>query len=85
MKIRTTVTEIEATAQELRQSTTLSDAFVSILRRSLIPDVPSCEDDGEDEAEEVGRREDVVEGEEGDGAEDDGRVEAVCNSVWKME
>ena len=51
MKIRTTITEIEATAQELRQSTTLADAFSSLLRRTLIPNVPV--DDEDDEAEDT--------------------------------
>lgn len=32
MKIKTTVTEIECTANELRQSNTLSDAFYNMFR-----------------------------------------------------
>lgn len=34
--MRVKVTEIEATAEELRQSTSLSQAFTDILRRSFI-------------------------------------------------
>ena len=39
MKVITTVTEteIEASAEELRQSTMLSEAFAGLLRRALIP------------------------------------------------
>ena len=51
MKIRTTITEIEATAQELRQSSTLADAFTNLLRSSLVPDVHYYDDDEEGEAE----------------------------------
>ena len=32
MKIKTTYTEIECTAEELRQSNTLSDSFVNLFR-----------------------------------------------------
>ena len=45
MKIKTTVTEIEATVQDLRQSNTLSDAFTEMLRKALIPDCSYDEDD----------------------------------------
>ena len=51
MKIKTTVTEIEATAQELRQSSTLADAFTNLLRMSLVPNTPCYDDDEEDGAE----------------------------------
>ena len=36
MKIKTTVTEIECTANELRQSNALSDGFYNMLRGFLI-------------------------------------------------
>lgn len=36
MKLK--ITEIEATAEDLRQSRTLSDALTNLLRTSLIPD-----------------------------------------------
>ena len=35
MKIKTTVTEIECNAEELRQSNSLSDAFVSAMRKAF--------------------------------------------------
>ncbi len=45
MKIKTTVTEIECTANELRQSNTLSDGIYNILR-GCFNNMPSdCEDD----------------------------------------
>lgn len=37
MKIRTTVTEIEATAEELRQSNSLADSFQNVLRGVMNP------------------------------------------------
>ena len=49
MKITTTTTEIEASAEELRQSDTLSDAFTNILRRAMIPSYMACEPDDDDE------------------------------------
>lgn len=49
IKTTTTVTEIEATAEELRQGNTLSDAFCTMLRNALMP---SCYDDCEYEGEE---------------------------------
>lgn len=35
MKITTTITTIECTADELRQSNSLSDAFTNVLRRAF--------------------------------------------------
>ena len=35
MKIKTTTTEIECTADELRQSNTVADGFLNILRSSF--------------------------------------------------
>ena len=49
MKIKTTVTEIECTANELRQSNTLSDGFYNMLR-GCFNNMPS--DCGEEEEEE---------------------------------
>lgn len=50
MKIKTTVTEIECTANELRQSGTLSDGFYNLLRGCFNNMTSDCdEDDTEDE------------------------------------
>lgn len=35
MKIKTTTTEIECTADELRQSNTVADGFLNIMRRAF--------------------------------------------------
>jgi len=55
MKIRTTVTEIECTANELRQSGTVSDGLYNLLRGCFNNMVSDCEDsedhDGESESE----------------------------------
>lgn len=37
MKIKTTITEIEATAEDLRQSRTLSDCFCDMLKMICTP------------------------------------------------
>lgn len=50
MKIKTTTTtEIEASAEELRQSNTLSEVFTNILRRAMIPSYMACDSDDDDE------------------------------------
>ena len=49
MKIKTTVTEIECTANELRQSNTLSDGFYNMLRGCFNKMTSDSEDDIEDE------------------------------------
>ncbi len=50
MKIKTTVIEIECTANELRQSNTLSDGIYNILRGCFNNIASDCdEDDSEDE------------------------------------
>ena len=49
MKIKTTVTEIECTANELRQSNALSDGFYNLLRGCFNNMTSDCEDDMEDE------------------------------------
>lgn len=48
MKIK--ITEIEATAEDLRQSSTLADSFTNLLRRCLAPGVrvEATEDEEED-------------------------------------
>ena len=48
MKIK--ITEIEATAEDLRQSSTLADSLANLLRRCLTPDmiVGATEDEEED-------------------------------------
>ena len=51
MKIKTTVTEIECSANELRQSNALSDGFYNILRGCFNNMTSDCEDDIEDEDE----------------------------------
>ena len=56
MKIKTTVTEIECTANELRQSNALSDGFYNLLRgcfNNMTSDCSESEDDAE-ESEEQG-------------------------------
>ena len=44
MKIKTTVTEIECTANELRQSNALSDSFYNILRGCFNNMTSDCEE-----------------------------------------
>lgn len=56
MKIRTTVTEIECNAEELRQSNSLSDAFYGALRKAFNGPVYAGTDD-EDEEEEKEEKE----------------------------
>lgn len=53
MKIKTTVTEIECTANELRQSNTLSDGFYNMLRGCFNNMTSDCSysEDGESENE----------------------------------
>ena len=50
MKLK--ITEIEATAEDLRQSRTLSEALTNLLRTGLIPDVSveTTEDEEEEES-----------------------------------
>ena len=50
MKIKTTVTEIECTAEELKQSNSLSDSFINLLRNGFNAVNP----DDEEENTEVG-------------------------------
>lgn len=57
MKIKTTVTEIECTANELRQSSTLSDGFYNLLRgcfNNMTSDCDDAEDDAEDKEQAEG-------------------------------
>lgn len=49
MKIK--VTEIEATAEDLRQSRTLAEAVTNVLRMSLIPAVDYDDEEDADEEE----------------------------------
>ncbi len=49
MKIKTSVTEIECTANELRQSNALSDGIYNILRGCFNNMTSDCEDYIEDE------------------------------------
>lgn len=54
MKIKTTVSEIECTANELRQSNALSDGFYNMLRgcfNSMTSDCEEYEDEEETESE----------------------------------
>lgn len=55
MKIKTTVTEIECSANELRQSNALSDGFYNLLRGCFNNMTPDCEesDDCEESEEET--------------------------------
>ena len=43
MKIKTTVTEIECSAEELRQSNSAADAFMNVIRRAFTGAVPEPE------------------------------------------
>ena len=56
MKIKTTVTEIECNAEELRQSNSLSDAFVKTLR-NVFNGVVVSDSDVEEVEEETNDRE----------------------------
>jgi hypothetical protein len=52
MKIKTTTTEIECSAEELRQSSSLSEAFTNVLRNcfnGVIPNDDYLDEDDEDE------------------------------------
>lgn len=51
MKIKTTVTEIECTANELRQSNALSDGFYNLLRGCLNNMTSNCEESEDEEIE----------------------------------
>ena len=51
MTIKTTVTEIECTANELRQSNALSDGFYNMLRGCFNNMTSDCDDAEDDEAE----------------------------------
>lgn len=51
MKIKTTVTEIECTANELRQSNALSDGFYNMLRGCFNNMNSDCAEDEEAEQE----------------------------------
>lgn len=48
MKIKTTVTEIECAANELRQSNALSDGILNILRGCINNLTSDCEDGDEE-------------------------------------
>lgn len=52
MKIRTTTTVIECSADELRQSNSAADAFMNVFRRAFNGAVPEPEYDEGDENEE---------------------------------
>ncbi len=49
MKIKTTVTEIECTANELRQSNALSDGFYNLLRGCFNNMTSDCEESEDEE------------------------------------
>ena len=51
MKIKTTITEIECTANELRQSNALSEGFYNILRGCFNNMTSDCDDTDCDEEE----------------------------------
>lgn len=52
MKIKTTITEIECTANELRQSNALSDGFYNLLRGCFNNMTSDCEGAEENEVDE---------------------------------
>jgi len=58
MKIKTTVTEIECTANELRQSNTLSDAFYNVFRGCFNNMTSDYEDEDEDKEDDEEKEED---------------------------
>lgn len=51
IKVTERITEIEATAEELRQSNSLADGFKNLLRHSFNPTMADfcCEDEDEEE------------------------------------
>ena len=49
MKIKTTVTEIECNAEELRQSNSLSDAFYGAMRKAFNGPISNNYEEQEDE------------------------------------
>jgi hypothetical protein len=49
MKIKTTVTEIECTAEEIRQSNTLADSICNVFRQVFNGSVYSEEEEEKDE------------------------------------
>jgi hypothetical protein len=54
MKIKTTITEIECTANELRQSNTLSDGVFNMLRGCFNNMTSDCEESEDEEQTESG-------------------------------
>ena len=54
MKIKTTVTEIECTADDLRQSNSLSEGFLNILRNCFNGTVPTVTEEEIEEEQENG-------------------------------
>ena len=52
MKIKTTITEIEATAEDLRQSKTLSDCFYNTLKMIFTPVYYAGDDEEKTEEQE---------------------------------
>lgn len=52
IKTTTTTTEIECSAEELRQSNSLADSFTGILRRCFNGDIPEEEESESDACEE---------------------------------
>ena len=54
MKIKTTITEIECSAEELRQSNSAADAFMNVFRSAFNGAVPKddyYDEDDEDESD----------------------------------
>lgn len=49
MKIKTTITEIECSAEELRQSNTVSDSLLNVLRNSFNGAIPKTYEEEDDE------------------------------------
>ena len=52
MKIKTTITEIECNAEELRQSNTVSDGLINAMRRAFNGPIFNTEPEEESEEEE---------------------------------
>ena len=53
MRIKTTTTVIECSAEELRQSNSAADAFMNVLRRAFNGTVPQDEPEEEEDESDV--------------------------------
>ncbi len=49
MKIKTTITELECTVEEIRQSNTLADSLCNVFRKAFNGNIYNDEDDEDEE------------------------------------